>query len=132
MGKAQAENNGLLDQQGNSGSDIIDPLGVATPTHPSGEKDGKDHGGTPQSSDLNKAGVDSVPSTPKSHKALDFSSAQSTPSHDKSDNELDADKIGKISSLSHEELVHLFQRQGKTLNRYKTRFSEVKCSHHEN
>lgn len=127
MGKAQAENNGLLDQQGNISSEINDPLGVATPNYASGEKRGKDQSGTPQSSDSSKVAVDSVPSTPKSQKALDFSSTQSTPSHDKSDTELDAEKIGKINSLSHDELVHLFQRQAKTLNRYKTRFSEVKC-----
>ena len=123
MGKAQAENNGLLDQQGNTSSDLIDPLGAAS-SHTASEVEGKEDSSKTQSF----AKIDSVPSTPKGQKALDFSlsSTQSTPSHDKSDVEFDAETSGKISSLSHEELARLFQKQTKTLNRYKTRFSEVR------
>lgn len=113
MGKAQAENNGLLDQEGDPGNDVSDPLGAT-------EMKGKDDS-------LTAATPTSVPSTPKKQKSLDLSlsSAQSTPGHEKSDTEFDTETSSKVSSLSHDDLVRLFQKQEKTLNRYKTRFSEV-------
>jgi len=125
VGKAQAENNGLLDQQGNTSSDLVDPLGANTSSHSSSMPGGKTETG--ESRDTKVDALDSVPTTPKSQTSLDLtiSSAHSTPSHDRPDIEFDAEMSGKISNLSHEELLHLFKRQAKTLNRYKTRFSEV-------
>ena len=68
-----------------------------------------------------------VPSTPKSNRGLDLSlsSAPSTPAHDKSDTEFDMETNARLSNISHEDLLHLFKKQEKTLSRYKTRFSEV-------
>lgn len=120
-GKAQAENNGILDQQENSSGDLADPLGAS---NPHAEMTGKDESGLSHSKTTTPS---SMPSTPKSKKALDFqlSSGHSTPGHEKSDVEFEADASGKVSSMSQDDLLRLFQRQEKTLNRYKTRFSEV-------
>ena len=103
----------------------MDPLGANTSSHSSSMPGGKTETG--ESRDTKVDALDSVPTTPKSQTSLDLtiSSAHSTPSHDRPDIEFDAEMSGKISNLSHEELLHLFKRQAKTLNRYKTRFSEV-------
>ena len=103
----------------------MDPLGASTSSHSSGTPGGKNE--TDEHRDTKADVLDSVPTTPKSQTSLDLtiSSAHSTPSHDRSGVEFDAETSGKISNLSHEELLHLFKRQAKTLSRYKTRFSEV-------
>ncbi len=133
VGKAQAENNGILDQNEKPADTTFDPLGATSngdntlPSTPDHLID-KHHAAPEQKSQPRTPTPSSVPSTPKSSR-MQFetpSSTLSTPSHEKSDTEADADSSVRISSVPHDELVHLFRKQEKTLGRYKTRFSEVR------
>ena len=116
-----------MDQQESTDKDVSDPLGVSSASAVSPDVRQKEDNAGSQQKDSKTSTPSSVPSTLKSHKALDFSmsSAQSTPSHERSDHEMDLDTSTAISSLTPDELMHLYRKQEKTLSRYKTRFTEV-------
>ncbi len=132
VGKAQAENNGILDQNEKSNGNNFDPLGVSdnessilpsTPDHVGDKSTAATEDKTP----LKRMSSGSLPSTPK-HNRTQFETPSpgfSTPSHDKSDLDIDVDAGIKLDNVSHENLIHMFKKQEKTLGRYKLRFSEV-------